>query len=196
MQIIIYNQKGGVGKSMLATQLALYFDTTIIELDPYGMLSDTLGDEVVYKVELNENVPKIKEGDVIYDFGGFDDLRLDEVAKNSDLIIIPFNPTINSLGTTLKSYKRVKEQNLPVLFVVNAALNEKDVQESIEFIKENTQDEIDYFVIPHTRALQTVENEGVSIIEFANSNGLRRHTYKKISAIMKEFNQKIEEYIA
>lgn len=196
MQIIIYNQKGGVGKSMLATQLALSFDTTIIELDPYGMLIDTLGDEIVYKVELNNNVPNIKEGDVIYDFGGFDDLRLDEVSKNSDLIIIPFNPTINSLGTTLKSYKRVKEQNIPVLFVVNAALNDKDVEESIDFIKENTQDEIDYFVIPHTRALQTVENEGVSVIEFANSNGLRRHTYKKISGIMKEFNKKVEEYIA
>lgn len=196
MQIIIYNQKGGVGKSMLATQLALYFDTTIIELDPYGMLSETLGDEIVYKVELNEQVPSIKEGDVIYDFGGFDDVRLDEVSKSSDLIIIPFNPTINSLGTTLKSYKRVKEQNLPVLFVVNAALNDKDVEASIDFIKENTQDEIDYFVIPHTRALQTVENEGVSVIEFANSNGLRRHTYKKISGVMKELNKKVEEYIA
>jgi chromosome partitioning protein len=196
MQIIIYNQKGSVGKSMLATQLALYFDTTIIELDPYGMLSETLGSEIVYKVELNEQVPSIKEGDVIYDFGGFDDIRLDEVSKNSDLIIIPFNPTINSLGTTLKSYKRVKEQNIPVLFVVNAALNEKDVEASIDFIKENTQDEIDYFVIPHTRALQTAENEGVSVIEFANSNGLRRYTYKKISGVMKELNKKVEEYIA
>lgn len=131
MQIIIYNQKGGVGKSMIATQLALNFDATIVELDPYGMLSDTLGDDVVYKVGLNENVPSIKEGDVIFDFGGFDDLRLDDISKNADLIIIPFNPTINSLGTTLKSYKRVKEQNVPILFVVNAVLNEKDVDESI-----------------------------------------------------------------
>lgn len=195
MQIIIYNQKGGVGKSMIATQLALYFDTTIVELDPYGMLSDTLGDEIVYKVGLDENVPNIKEGDVIFDFGGFDDLRLDAVSKNADLIIIPFNPTINSLGTTLKSYQRVKELNIPVLFIVNAVLNDKDVDESINFIKENTQDDIDYFVIPHTRALQTVENEGVSIIEFANTSGLRKHTYRKISATMKNLISTVEEYL-
>lgn len=195
MQIIIYNQKGGVGKSMIATQLALYFDTTIVELDPYGMLSDTLGDEIVYKVGLDENVPNIKEGDVIFDFGGFDDLRLDEVSKNADLIIIPFNPTINSLGTTLKSYQRVKELNIPVLFIVNAVLNDKDVDESINFIKENTKDDIDYFVIPHTRALQTVENEGVSIIEFANTSGLRKHTYRKISATMKDLVKTVEEYL-
>ena len=129
------------------------------------------------------------------DFGGFDDLRLDEVSKNSDLIIIPFNPTINSLGTTLKSYQRVKELNIPILFVVNAVLNNKDVDESINFIKENTQDEIEYFVIPHTRALQTVENEGVSIIEFANTSGLRRHTYKKISGIMKDLVKTVEDYL-
>ena len=195
MQIIIYNQKGGVGKSMLATQLALHFDTTIVELDPYGMLSDTLGEDIVYKVGLDENVPSIKEGDVIFDFGGFDDLRLDEVSRSSNLIIIPFNPTINSLGTTLKSYQRVKELNVPVLFVVNAVLNDKDVDESINFIKENTQDDIEYFVIPHTRALQTVENEGVSIIEFANTSGLRKHTYRKISGIMKDLVKKVEEYL-
>ena len=195
MQIIIYNQKGGVGKSMIATQLALHFDTTIIELDPYGMLSDTLGDEIVYKVELNEEVPKITQGDVIYDFGGFDDIRLDEISKNTNLIIIPFNPTINSLGTTLKSYQRVKELDIPVLFVANAVLNEKDVNESIDFLKENTNDEIDYFVIPHTRALQTVENEGVSIIKFAQSSGLRKHTYKKISNIMQGFVSKVDEYL-
>jgi chromosome partitioning protein len=195
MQIIIYNQKGGVGKSMIATQLALHFDTTIIELDPYGMLADTLGEEIVYKVGLDEKAPLIEEGDVIYDFGGFDDLRLNEISQNCDLIIIPFNPTINSLGTTLKSYERAKEQNIPILFVVNAVLNEKDVEESIDFLRENTKDEIDYFVIPHTRSLQTVENEGVSIIKFADTSPLRKHTYKKIKSIMENFIEKIKEYL-
>lgn len=195
MQIILYNQKGGVGKSMLASQLALHFDTTIVELDPYGMLRETLGDEIVYKVALNEEVPKITQGDVIYDFGGFDDERLDIVSKSCDLIIIPFNPTINSLGTTLKSYYRAREQNLPILFVVNAVINEKDAKEAIEFLEENTQDEIDYFVLPHTRALQTVENEGISILEFSQSTPLRKHTYKKINLTMQKLNEKIKTYL-
>ncbi len=194
MQIIIYNQKGGVGKSMLATQIALHFDTTIIELDPYGMLTSTL-DERVVKVDLNEKIPKVKSGDVIYDFGGFDDIRLDKLAKKADLVIIPFNPTINSLGTTLDSYIRVKELEVPVLFVPNAYIKENDVEDAISFLIENTQDEIDYFSIPHTRALQTAENEGISIIDLANSSGLKKHTYKKISKIMKNLMAKIKEYI-
>lgn len=194
MEIIIYNQKGGVGKSMLATQIALHFDTTIIELDPYGMLTQTLDDRVL-KVALDEEVPNISEGDVVYDFGGFDDIRLDIVSKKADLIIIPFNPTINSLGTTLESYNRVKELGAPVLFVVNAFLKDNDVNDAISFLSENTQDDIEHFTIPHTRALQTAENEGVSIIEFANSSGLKRHTYKKISKTMNNLMSKIEEYL-
>lgn len=195
MQIIIFNEKGGVGKSMLATQIALFFDATIIELDPYGVLSQTLDDERVYKLGLSDDIPEITSGDVVYDFGGFDDKRLDSVSKNADLIIIPFNPTINALGTTLDSYKRVSEQNLPVLFVVNAVLKEQDAVDSVEYLKEATKDDIEYFVIPHTRALQTSENEGQSIIELANSSGLRRHTYRKISATMNELMKLIKSYI-
>ena len=195
MQIIIFNQKGGVGKSMLATQIALYFDTTIINLDPYSVLEKTLDDGRVYSVALDEDIPKITSGDVVYDFGGFDDHRLDIVSQTSDLIIIPFNPTINSLGTTIESYNRAKEQNIPILFIANSVMKEQDALDAIEYIKENTQDDIDYFIIPNTRALQTSENAGRSIIELADSSGLKRHTYRKISATIKELMKVIKEYI-
>ena len=184
MQIIIFNQKGGVGKSMLATQIALYFDTSIIELDPYGVLSQTLDDDRVLKLGLDDDIPKINSGDIIYDFGGFDDTRLDIASKTSDLIIIPFNPTINALGTTLQSYERAKQQNIPILFIANAVIKEQDAIDAIDYIKESTQDDIDFSIIPHTRALQTSENEGQSIIELANNSGLKRHTYKKISTTL------------
>ena len=196
MQIIIYNQKGGVGKSMLATQISLYFDTTIFELDPYGVLSQTLDEERVYKVNLDEDVPQISNGDAVYDFGGFDDVRLDKVAKNANLIIIPFNPTINSLGTTLKSYHRVSKLELPILFIVNSFMKEQDAQEAIEYVQETIEDsDIEFFSIPNTRALQTSENEGKSIMEISNSSPLKKHTYKKINNIMQDLMNKIEEYI-
>jgi len=195
MQIIIFNQKGGVGKSMLATQIALYFDTTIFEIDPYGVLSQTLDDNRVYKVALDEDIPEITSGDAVYDFGGFDDSRLDTVSKNADLIIIPFNPTINSLGTTLKSYKRVETLNVPILFIVNSAMKEQDASEAIEYLKETIEADLDFFTIPNTRALQTSENEGRSIMSLTNSSALRKHTYKKINLIMLELMERIKEYI-
>lgn len=178
---------------MLATQIALHFDTTIIELDPYGMLTQTLDDRVI-KIDLDEEIPIIQSGDVVYDFGGFDDIRLDSLSSCIDLVIIPFNPTINSLGTTLKSYQRVKELDIPVLFVVNAYIKQSDIDDAIDFLSENTKDDIDYFALPHTRALQTAENEGVDIIKLANSSGLKKYTYKKISTTMQNLMNKIQEY--
>ena len=196
MKIIIWGQKGGTGKTTFAVQTALYFDATIIELDPYGVLSKTLDKDRVYKVGLNEQAPNITSGDVVYDFGGFDDIRLDIVSKNADLIIIPFTPTINALGTTLESYKRAKEQNIPILFIVNAFIKEQDAIDAIEYIEEITGDEIEYFKVPHTRALQTAENEGQSIIDLATkSAGIKKHAYKKISNTMQELMNLIKEYI-
>lgn len=193
MEVIVYNQKGGVGKSMIATQLALYFDTTIIELDPYGMLTKTLDDRVI-KIGLDESLPDLKSGDVVYDFGGFDDIRFDKIANRANVIIIPFNPTINALGTTLESYKRVKAYDTPVLLVVNAFIKESDAEDSMNFLREQTNEELEFYAIPHTRALQTAENEGKSIIEIGNTKGLSKHTYKKISSIMQDFMTKIKEY--
>jgi len=195
MQLIVYNHKGGTGKTTYATQIAIYFDATIIELDPYGVLTKTLDEDRVYNVGLDDDVPEVSDGDVVYDFGGFDDARLDIVSKNADLIIIPFNPTIHALGTTLESYKRAKEQNLPILFIANAVVKDQDVEDAVEYIKEATKDDIEYFVVPHTRALQTSENEGLSIIELANSSGLKRHTYRKISKTMTDLMEVIKEYI-
>jgi len=106
MKITIFNQKDGVGKTMLATQIALYFDLKIVELDSYGILKSLMPERVI-KLGLRDKISENLD-DVVFDFGGFDDLRLEYVAKQSDLVIIPFNPTLVSLGSILKSYLKFK----------------------------------------------------------------------------------------
>jgi len=69
-----------------------------VELDPYGILKSLMPERVL-KLSLRDKIDK-KLDNVVFDFGGFDDLRLDQVAKQSDLVIIPFNPTLVSLGGT------------------------------------------------------------------------------------------------
>ena len=179
MKITIYNQKGGVGKTMLATQIALYFNLKIIELDPYGILKSLMPNRVI-KVGLRDKIDE-NLNDVVFDFGGFDDLRLENVSKQSDLVIIPFNPTLVSLGGTLKSYYRIKNLNQNILFVVNGYVKEQDVKDAVEFLEENIKVPIEYFAIPFTRAVQTAENEIVSIIDLPKAGGLKKHTYSKIA---------------
>jgi len=195
MKIIIFNQKGGVGKTMLATQIALYFDLKIVELDPYGILKSLIPERVI-RVGLRDAIDKNLDN-VVFDFGGFDDLRLEHVAKQSDLIIIPFNPTLVSLGGTLKSYLKVKDLNDNILFIANGYIKEQDVKDAVEFLEENIKEPIEYFAIPFTRAVQTAENEVVSIVDLPKQGGLKKHTYSKIARVfenlMKVIKNKIQE---
>jgi len=193
MKITIFNQKGGVGKTMLATQIALYFDLKIIELDPYGILKSLMQDRVL-KFGLRDKIDENLDN-VVFDFGGFDDLRLSQVAKQSDLVIIPFNPTLISLGGTLKSYYKVRDLNENILFIANGYLKEQDVKDAVEFLEENIKEHIDYFSIPYTRAVQTAENEIVSIIDLPKQGGLKRHTYSKIARIFENLMEVIKDKI-
>jgi len=193
MKITIFNQKGGVGKTMLATQIALYFDLKIIELDPYGILKSLIPNRVI-KFGLRDKIDESIDN-VVFDFGGFDDLRLEQVAKQSDLVIIPFNPTLVSLGGTLKSFYKVKDLNDNILFVVNGYIKEQDVKDAIEFLEEHIKEPIEYFAIPFTRAVQTAENEVISIIDLPKQGGLKKHTYSKIAKIFKSLMEVIKNKI-
>ena len=193
MKITIYNQKGGVGKTMLATQIALYFNLKIIELDPYGILKSLMPNRVI-KVGLRDKIDE-NLNDVVFDFGGFDDLRLENVSKQSDLVIIPFNPTLVSLGGTLKSYYRIKNLNQNILFVVNGYVKEQDVKDAVEFLEEHIKEPIEYFAIPFTRAVQTAENEVVSIVDLPKQGGLKKHTYSKIAKNFEELMEIIKNKI-
>jgi len=193
MKITIFNQKGGVGKTMLATQIALYFDLKIIELDPYGILKSLMQDRVL-KFGLRDKIDENLDN-VVFDFGGFDDLRLSQVAKQSDLVIIPFNPTLISLGGTLKSYYKVRDLNENILFIANGYLKEQDVKDAVEFLEENIKEHIDYFSIPYTRAVQTAENEIVSIIDLPKQGGLKKHTYSRIARIFENLMEVIKNKI-
>jgi len=73
MKMTIFNQKGGVGKTMLATQIALYFDLKIVELDPYGILKSLMPERVI-KLGLRDTISDNLDDDVVFDFGGFNGL--------------------------------------------------------------------------------------------------------------------------
>lgn len=186
MKIAIYNHKGGVGKTMLSRELSQILDMQIIELDPYGHLSSLLPN--AKKLSLQEALPSLKN--TIYDFGGFADNRIK--ALDADLIIIPTIPTIISLQATIESFLAVKDFCQNILFILNCAINENDVAQAIDFLQENLNQEINCFVVPHTRALQTSENSCKSILEVANANPLSKHTYKKITSTFNELKTIIQ----
>ena len=193
MNITVVNFKGGVGKSMIAHQLISGFGFYGCEIDPYGSLSERLPDRVSRIDILQKNLEKPKN-ETIFDFGGFDDIKLDQAISYSDLIIIPFIPTLETIQGTVDTLVRVASANKPILMIPNMSQKENDINDAKFVFEETLGFEIEMFPIPMSVALQTAINENRSITELSQQGGIKAYAYKKSSKLMVDLHDKIREY--
>lgn len=193
MNITICNFKGGVGKSLLAHQLITSFGFNGIEIDPYGNLSDRLPNKVK-KIDLSEKrLPQYEN--TIFDFGGFNDIKIEQAIRQSDLIIIPFNATIEALQSTIDTINAIKELDKPILFVANMVQKPEDIKEISIIIQDILGFECEIFMIPISAAYQTAINQNISILELVQAGGLKAFAYKKASNNILELKKSIDNYI-
>jgi|GEM_PF-717346 len=193
MNITIVNFKGGVGKSMIAHQLITGFGFYGYEIDPYGSLSDRLP-ESVERVDIQQKSIEKPIKETIFDFGGFDDIKLDQAIGYSDLILIPFIPTLETIQGTVDTLVRVASANKPILMVPNMSQKENDIGDA-KFVFEDTLGfEVEMFPIPMSVALQTAINENRSIGELSKQGGIKAYAYKKGAQLISDLHAKIREY--
>ena len=193
MNITVVNFKGGVGKSMIAHQLISGFGFYGCEIDPYGSLSDRLP-ERVERIDIQQKHLEKPKNETIFDFGGFDDIKLDQAISYSDLIIIPFIPTLETIQGTVDTLVRVASANKPILMIPNMSQKENDINDAKFVFEETLGFEIEMFPIPMSVALQTAINENRSITELSQQGGIKAYAYKKSSKLMVDLHDKIREY--
>jgi chromosome partitioning protein len=190
--ITICNFKGGVGKSLIAHQLITSFGYEGMEIDPYGSLAERIPKRVK-KIDIDAKaLPKVHN--TIFDFGGFDDIKLHLAIDQSDLVIIPFIPTLESVQGTVDTLNRVKHCDKPLLMVANMVQKPADVEDAKFVFAEVLQSEVEIFSVPLSIALQTAINENRSIIELASQGGIRAYAYKKAKKIIEDLNSLIQLY--
>jgi len=192
MNITICNFKGGVGKSLIAHQLITSFGFNGVEIDPYGNLADRLPEKVV-RIDLAEKkLGKFKN--TIFDFGGFNDIKIEQAIGQSNLVIVPFNATIETLQSTIDTVHIIKEFDKPILFVANMIQKPEDIEEINVVIQDVLGFECEIFMIPVSAAYQTAINKNVSILELADSGGLKSFAYKKAAANIRDLKKSIDNY--
>ena len=111
--VLVCNQKGGVGKSLIADELAFSFERSGIPLAFYDL--DTQGG-TIHKTVKNE-----KAEIVIIDTPGALLDQLKDWLKNVDIIVIPTRPTSRDIEPLQRMRKVVgaNAPDTPVLYVVN-----------------------------------------------------------------------------
>lgn len=112
--ILICNQKGGVGKSLLADELAFAFERDGIGVSFYNL--DPQGGTI----HASHENPKDKVA--VVDTPGVLTDDLAKWLKQVDIVVIPTRPTSRDIETLLRMKEIIsnKAKDVPVVYVINA----------------------------------------------------------------------------
>lgn len=165
--VIIINQKGGVGKTTIADELAFAlerrdFKTVYVSTDPQG--------GAVH--EQPEDFEEIENAEFqIVDTPGVLSEGLSEWCVNADLILIPLLPSTRDLEPTLRTWEVAKasKTQAPIRFIVNQYYPYEVLgQTLLKYMEESDMPVI--AKIPKTVALARAAGNGMSVAEFNQKN--------------------------
>lgn len=192
MKIIIFNIKGGQGKTSLAVNLALTLNAGVITNDLYSPLEKVLPENQFIKVDLNSDFPNIEEDNmnIIYDLGGWIDKRSVKLFGEADLIIIPIiNDYINN-QVAINTIEEIKKYNENILIIANRT-EKKDYEDIANLIHEIYGDKFPVLELKKTTAFSKIFARSKSIEDIIKEDKLLAFSYREVQKQI----EKIIEFI-
>jgi len=196
-KITIYTLKGGSGKTTLACAIALEDeDWAIITNDVHSDLMSALRDEKRFLVlGPDHDLPSKEElegADIIFDAGGFLDLRMIEAIKMSDYVIVPVTDFGKKLDTErfLATIFEIEQYNKNILIVLNKITEENAKKSRDELRKHKYPYPI--FEIKNNQAFEIMLNEGVPVSEIVKRGGLFRRWYDPVDSQLQKLVKHIK----
>lgn len=187
MKIVMFNLKGGQGKSSIALNLALTLKMNVISNDAITQIEDILPEDNFINVGKNEEFPNIEEKglDIIYDLGGWLDNRIVKIVEKADLIIVPMINAIMNNKTSLNSIEQIKKINSKILIIANKTKKD-DYAIICELIhKYFPNDNFKILELKDTTAFEKILEKEKSIEEIVENDKLLRFSYHKV---VEQFN--------
>jgi MinD superfamily P-loop ATPase len=172
MKITIFSLKGGVGKTMIAINLALNLHYELATNEVFIPL-----EEIIKGIEIKKILPEGKfdtgKNQTIFDLGGYADKRIEEIISISDFCIVPVvNESELSVKVSLNSLQICNAINKNTVVVLNK-FNIREDSGFLHFLKENFKNEI--FPIKFSKGFQSDNN----ILELARKNKFFNYLYKE-----------------
>ena len=123
MRLVVWNLKGGQGKTVLSLNLAMLEGAFVVTNDVHSPIDDVLGEDRALRLGMRDSLPQVPaDVPLIYDFGGYPDPRIIEAAKTAHHILIPIiyesplemQVTINAIG-------EIERYNPNITIILNKA---------------------------------------------------------------------------
>lgn len=192
MKIVVYNIKGGVGKTDISLNLALTMDLAIITNEPFSPIEKILDESRFIKLDRDDDLPEIPdEYDIVFDLGGYLDDRAISALKQSQCVIVPVVNEFKDVHTTVNFIQEIDGYNNKIIIVANKTQND-----DFKHIKEVMNKHYPHYPvleIKQSRALPNIMKEKKSIREMADEGGLKTYFYKSVANQFDELINAINE---
>lgn len=186
---MIFNGKGGVGKTAIALNLALTCGYGVMTNDPLSVGDQVLPPEK-FMLLLTKTLPDFPaDWRVIFDFGGYSDALVKDSLQLCDFLLIPVLPYRENLQTALNflaeitSYKPASE----IILIINRTA--KGQYKPLKKVFNRFYPDLAVFEIKKSSAFAWMLDKKMSIKSLANKFKLHAKPFGQVAA---QFDQIIE----
>lgn len=183
MSFVVYSIKGGVGKTTLSVQISQMFDYTYVTNDSHSSAHNLMPEEKGFLVSSEEYDEIPFDENIVYDFGGFKDTRINNIIKQANKIIIPTLTSIVDVQATMATLKDVAQINKNIVIAINRTKNNNKAIELKEYlaeeIKKSFQDlDISIIFVRESSVLEDSLFDCEYVETKAGTNRFKRHIYR------------------
>jgi Icc-related predicted phosphoesterase len=131
--------------------------------------------------------------DVVFDFGGWVDERVESIAKVCDVVIVPlFYQSMADLMPCIKTVNTLKGLNKNVVILINNT-DKKDIDDLKKGLNKKFH-ENKIFVVNKSKFISRLANEGKTITRLASENALNRYLLRDLLAQMEDFYNYLDKF--
>lgn len=197
MSFVVYSIKGGVGKTTLSVQISQMLEHSYVTNDSHSSAHNLMPEEKGFLVSIEEYEEIPYDDNVVYDFGGFKDTRINDIIKQANKIVIPTLTSIVDVQATMATLKDVIEINKNIILVVNRAKNNNKATELKEYLadeikKLDSNINIPIIFVRESSVLEDSLFDCEYVETKAGNNRFKRHIYRNAIEDMIELKKTLE----